>query len=462
MKEKQFLKKLGILLLSLITFACQELTDVPPGVSIDSGDISTFAGDTILFKSTVSDELGIQKISINCAEWGINKEIDLATQKPKVFNVDEQIYVPGDAGMNFNVSLKLEILSISGKVTEKIIPATYSPDTQLPVFINFSPEISVEYNTETNTGIGSFNFNISDNRGLVSATFAIPSLNYTKTINASGKSTILSDQITFNSVQKYPATLTVADLSGNTLLKNFDIIVMPVEPEDPISNYASMFCIIADENPDSYIVGYYKPMEKTADYIFSVKVYAEKDGAKIAFVPTRSITGDYFGVSPYVSTKLLNKRGYVQPITLPTKGYYTVSINIITKSYSLTPWTPAGTNTYANQVCMFANNDIAWGAWVASPVMTPDANNSFVVRGSIPITAASDVIVQWFCFATSNWSMSWRPDGDTPSAVTAWYGYAGNGKSLNITSAGAGDYPVMLDMAPTIGTDGLWVIIKKP
>lgn len=462
MKEKQFLKMLVILFLSIFSFACQETSDVPPGVSIDSGAISTFAGDTIHLKSTITDEVGIKKIAISCTEWDIAKVIDLASQTPRVFNLDELIVVPEDAGMNFDVSLKLEIQSVSGKTTEKILPVAYSPDILEPTFSNFSPEISVEYNTLTNIGDGSFNFNISDNRGLVSVTFAIPEINYTKTINTNSKSTIFSDQIAFTSVKKYPATLTVVDLSGNTLLKSFDIIVMPVEPEDAIDNYASMYCVIADENPDNYIVGYYKPMEKTADYQYKTIVYAEKDGAKIAFVPTRSITGDYFGVSPYVSTKLLNKRGYVQPITLPTKGYYSISMNIMSKSYSLTSWTPTGTNTYANQVCMFANNDISWGAWVPSPIMTPDATNNFVVRGVLPITGASGTIVQWFCFATSNWSMTWRPDADTPPAVTAWYGYAGNGKSLNITSAGAGDYPVTLDMAPTIGTEGMWVIIKKP
>ena len=222
-----------------------------------------------------------------------------------------------------------------------------------------------------------------------------------------------------------------------------------------------MYCIIAHENPNNYILGYYKPMTKDADYIYSVKFLATKDNSKIAFVPTQSITGDYFGISPYVSTKLFNSNGYVIPITLPTKGYYNISIDIQNKTYSITPWTPTGTNSYANSVRMYANNDISWGVWVASPAMTPDVDNQFVLRGVIPITGASGIEVKWFCFATNDWSMSWRPDSDSPNTVTSWFAFAGNGKSLNIISMGVGDYPVIFDMSPSAMWGGMWVTIKK-
>ncbi len=94
--------------------------------------------------------------------------------------------------------------------------------------------------------------------------------------------------------------------------------------------------------------------------------------------------------------------------------------------------------------------------------MTPDANNQFVVRGVIPITGVPNVVVQYFCFGTKDWSMIWRPDSDTPSGVTGWFATTGGGKSLNIISAGAGDYPVVFDMSSSAMWGGMWVTIKKP
>lgn len=462
MYKNHTVKHFCLLIFTILFIGCQETTDVPPGISIESGDIATFSGDTILLKSTVSDEVGIKKITLECTDWDIKKLIDLSGQNPRVFIINEQLFVPQNAGMNFSVNLNIIIESVSGKITEKTLPVAYLPDTNAPVWVNYTSDIAVDFDVEIKSGTANLVCNLFDNRGLVDATLEIPLLSYTKTVSITGKTYAFTDQIGFTSTGTFPATLKATDLTGNMLIRNFSIVVMPVELEDPISNYASMYCIIADDSPDNYIIGYYKPMAKTADYSYTVKVYAEKDHAKIAFVPARSITGDYFGSSPYVSSKLLNKNGYVQPINLPVKGYYTVSINILNKSYTVERWTPTGTNSYANQVCMFANNDIAWGAWVPSPVMTPETGNSFILKGVIPITGAAGTIVQWMCFATANWSMTWRPDGDTPDATSGWWASAGGGKSLNITSTGPGDYPVVFDMAPTIGTDGMWTIIKKP
>ena len=112
-------------------------------------------------------------------------------------------------------------------------------------------------------------------------------------------------------------------------------MVMFSEMENPIQDYPGMYVIDADENPDDYIDGYYRWMDRRGEYQYEGKFYAAKDNSKIFFTPERTIDGDLYGVSPYVSSKLMNNNGYVVPVTIAKAGYYGIWIDLQAHTFSV-------------------------------------------------------------------------------------------------------------------------------
>lgn len=438
----------------LLTTACQD-DDTAPGLSVESqAAIATFAGDEVHVLATVSDEDGISRIIVSCENWGVLKEYDLGWQSPRVFNVNYRFTVPASAGRDFNETLLIDVVNKHGMHNERQIPMTYLEDTTAPVWDNYAESLQVIF--DGSEGILNYTFLLSDDRSVASVKLEVDNEEYEEVFDA--KTVEFKPSHTFTAMGTYPATLTITDSSDNETAVNFSIVVMVEESEDPISDYAAMYVIPAEDAPENYIVGFYQPMPRTNPYEYWTYVYAPTDNHKIAFVPTQSVTGDYFGLSPYVSTKLMNKRGYVVPVNLPTKGYYSVWIDILNHQYSVsayTPTTPAELVGHESALCM-SGTGLSVGDWAMTPALAPNATHSMRLSGTLSVSAAADAAAS-ICFTTADWAHIWRPDFDSPSTVTGWW-YSAGGIMFNFTSAGAGDYPVVFDA----GISPVWVTIRKP
>lgn len=114
----------------------------------------------------------------------------------------------------------------------------------------------------------------------------------------------------------FPLTVTIADEAGNEQTYWQQLVVMLAEDEDPISDYPIMWMVNAAENASDYLDGYYMPLTRQGAYQYQGSFYADKDGYQLYIVPTKTMSADIFGCSPYVSSKLMNKAGYVVPVTI--------------------------------------------------------------------------------------------------------------------------------------------------
>ena len=74
----------------------------------------------------------------------------------------------------------------------------------------------------------------------------------------SGRSGSLSKDIEFSAPGSYAVTITIEDASGNKTVVQSEVVVMLVEEEDPIQDYAQMYVVNANENADDYLNGYYR------------------------------------------------------------------------------------------------------------------------------------------------------------------------------------------------------------
>ena len=304
-----------------------------PGLYVASEEIETFPGDTVLVSGTASNYAGLASITLSCEGWGIHKVYDLNGQNPKVFNYDYRLVVPKTAA--FEENLLITICDVNGWETKKNVLLTYIADMESPVMQTQLPSrIAVDFNTATNKGSWNLNLKFTDDRDLKSVRMQIPDMQIDETVAVSGRSGELKRTIDFTTGE-FPVTLTVTDAGGNETIVNTTVVVMLAEEEDPIQDYPVMWVVNASEKAEDYLDGYYAPMIHKGEYQYEGKFYADKEDFQVFFTSGKTMNGDLFGVSPYVNSKLMNKNGYVVPVTIAEPGYYGVWIDLQAHTYSV-------------------------------------------------------------------------------------------------------------------------------
>ncbi|WOG33013.1 hypothetical protein [Segatella copri] len=427
------------LLASVLAFsACsEEGEDMRPGLWNDGDVIETFPGDTVLVKGQVSNYVGMSSVSISCDAWNINKVYDLSKQKPKVFNYNYQLIVPADA--EFDQELYICVSDKNGSENKRTVVLKYLPDTEAPtVAENMAGDVSVDFDTNTNKADWDLNLAVSDDRALKNYVIDVPDLNIHEEGELKGRTATISKHIEIAQVGSFPMTLTIEDECGNKMERSANLISMLAESEDAVADYPQMYMYNAEENASDYVYGYYRYMDRTDAYQYSCKIYAEKDGAKFYFVPTESQTGDKFGTSPYISSKLMNKNGYVVPVVVEKKGYYYVWLDLQNHRYSLTPYEVENT-IWKGDLVVTGEGFSSMGDWSFSSAMKPAGSD---YRKSIELGINSNSSSYSYCVTdgTAAWSQVWRmSDGKWWWLDNAGYGGSvatfkpGNAKKVLVT-----------------------------
>ncbi len=397
----------SIVLASALAFsACsEEGEDLRPGLWNDGDVIETFPGDTVFVKGQVSNYIGMSSVSISCHAWNINKVYDLSGQKPKVFNYNYQLIVPKDA--EFDQELHICVSDKNGSENKRTVVLKYLPDTTAPSLAeDITGDISVDYDTEAGKADWNLNLTMNDDRALKSYVIDVPDLGIHEEGELSGRTATISKHIEIAQIGSFPMTLTIEDEGGNKLERSCNVICMLAESEDAIADYPQMYMYNAEEDASDYIYGYYRYMDRTDAYQYSCKIYAEKDGAKFYFVPTESQTGDKFGTSPYVNSKLMNKNGYVVPVVVEKKGYYYVWLDLQNHKYVLTPYEVESTLWKGNLV-VTGEGFSDMGDWSFSSTMSAAGSD---YRKSIELGINRSSTSYSYCVTDGSaaWSQVWR------------------------------------------------------
>lgn len=442
------MKRIYILfsLMALLFASCSDDANHVPGLWTDGDIIETFPGDTVHIQGQVSNYIGINSITLDCEDWGISKVYDLSAHKPKVFNYNYALVVPEDA--TFDSQLKVMVSDKEGSENKRTITLKYKADTEAPKLAEDMPaQTSVEFDTTTGKAEWTLNLTATDDRALKQAVIDIPLLGISETIVLKGRTALLDKAVEITQAGSYPMTLSLEDNGGNSQTYATELVVMPREEENPIGDYAQMYVFNADENVADYVYGYYRYMDRGDAYQYSCKFYAPKDGTHILFSPTQSQTADLFGVSPYVSSKLMNNNGYVVPVTVEKAGYYWLWIDIQNHRYSLTPYEvePA---IYTGDLCVTGAGFATMGDWTFSPAMKTVGS----YRKQTNLTLASGINECQICFTDGSWSKVWRC-GDNKWWWLDDAGYGGTVGTFNPNGA--------TNVTVTFDTAELWCTVKK-
>ena len=241
-----------------------EYDDVAPGNYVETERIETFPGDTVSVVGTASNGSPISSVSLVCEAWGINQVYDRTAYKDNVFNYEYRLIVPQNA--TFNQTLTVAVECDNGKATIREIPVTFLPDTSAPtVTPAFNAQIGLDFDTEEQKAVWNVAFTAMDDRRLKSANISIPALSYDETMELSDRSASVKKEIVFTIAGSYPCVITIEDESGNKSVNNIEVMVMLSETEKPIQDYPGMYIADANENPDDYIDGYFRWMDRKGE-----------------------------------------------------------------------------------------------------------------------------------------------------------------------------------------------------
>jgi hypothetical protein len=411
---KKHLKKMipGFLFVTGIAFLWTGCTDneganILPGLSVEPSEIQTWQEGTVRIEGTASNYVGLKSIRFSCVDWGIEERIDLSFENPTVFNYVYSFVVPADAGISFQKELLVEVVDVNNKSTQKRIPITYLQDTQSPVFTQTLPLlIPVD---ATGTGEIKYNFRVEvqDDRQVHAIRVYIPDISVSDEVIIKKPEGSYEKELIFPQTGIYPLTVYIIDSSGNETAYSGQFVVMMEENEDAVQDYSQMYLIFPDNSPENYLAGYYQFMERKEACQYSTKFYAPEDNTQIAFVPTESIDGDYYGVSPLVNTKLINKNGYAIPVNIPEKGYYWIDINIQEKNFSIYNYEIPET-AYTGPLTITGTG---WehADWSFSSLMTlVDKSNPYRRELSLNVVNPDQVEL---AFTTNSWDKQWKGDG---------------------------------------------------
>ena len=440
---------MALVALSFFASCAREGSDVAPGLWVKNSSVKTFPSDTVLVTGTASNYVGISSVAFVCEEWGLEKVYDLSATTPEVFNFDHQLVVPEDATFEAPV-LNIVVTDVNGLKTSKDVTINFLADTVLPAAEPvFAEQISVEYDLEAGNGIWKINVELYDRRGLAELILQIPGIELSETIPLTGEKMKYTKDIIFDKAGNYEVSFKVADKADNVLAMNTEVVVMPREDEDPVETWSTMFLFNANESADDYVDGYYKYMDQVygtdgnvLPYEYQCVFYAPTDDTKLFFAPTQSSSADLLGVSPYVSSKLMNKNGYVLPVKVPGKGYWGVWIDIKNHAYEFWEVNPAEAELKCTEDVWVSGTGFAsfadWGS-LAEP-MTLDG---YVYSQNLEVNAGT---IQYY-FYTANWARVFRASKDR-----FWWFESASGDCATVITDYSGPVTVSFDTVLPYGT----------
>lgn len=248
----------------------------------------------------------------------------------------------------------------------------------------------------------------------------------------------------------FPQTLTITATCKNGLstVRRIPITYLPdtTEPEaedidedeDPVADYDGMYWSLAEENPDDYIDGFWHYMDRKDAFQYEGKLYAAATNTKLYITPRRSLETDVFGESPLVKGKLLNKRGYVKPITIAAPGYYGIYVDLKAHTFSLWPLDISATPY--NGPLRMSGTGFAFGEWgLPDEDMTQTADYRYTWTTTLLGDYSGDY--QYY-FYSPDWAHVFRADNEGK-----WWFESASGSCIIFRPQYEGEVTVNFDTA---------------
>lgn len=322
-----------------------------PVVKLTSDHIRTLTGYEFKIAGKVSDKDGIRSIQLKCADLNLDKTIDLLSI------YDEPLY---EYGLNYSFTIpektsgesfivKVIVTDLGGRLVENEVSITMDGDYTKPVITPSTGLLSTEINIVLSEGTSrTFKFKASDkeanDKGLGRLELSIPELNILESIDIEEEGVTeqeLTCTVTFPSDKTgtYPMVIRAIDWLGNVAEKEYTVLVSKVK------DYTNLYLVDFEGTTNTLLTvndvwGIPMPIERIANFSYKARYYSSQPNTPIRFITSKTSFNICFGDDKNNPGKLTGVSEDVQPIILPEKGYYEITLNTEESEYSIKKYTP--------------------------------------------------------------------------------------------------------------------------
>lgn len=355
MNLKNILRQISVFLMAGVLFSCvkaEEKVDVAnPMVEIISQEMEGLPGEGLNLTAKVTDDLGIQYILVESADWEFSKRIDFSTQNYITeYYLTESIIIPAEAERGTSGEVVVKVFDFTDKVGEQSIsisvaaePARLSiiQDMGFNIVLTGQDAKVTDNNVEFVDVEGGAKLPVkmtvsSNNTKVKSLTVVSPDFGLNETIDLTaisideGRKAVIEREfvLAVKDGEKHGVKFTLADEEGNEAVYNPTVSVKSTFEK---VNGKQLALFVQEKNMDMSKVLYGLPMllERKVEVAskFSSCYYAEAN-TEVYFVTSRNTKEQLkYGISN--DGKYFIKSDNPKPIVLKDAGYYSFDINLL-------------------------------------------------------------------------------------------------------------------------------------
>lgn len=373
--KQNYLLFVSIMLLLLVGCKDDNESSYPdsaaPEIVVKRNELYSLPNRKFVIKADLKDDLGLKCLQISIPEFYLDKEITFPTNELVTeYELAYEFLAPADTKGTDTFKVNLLLTDVSGNSVAKELTLHLDGDFNAPNLSNVKPtDGSVIFQSEDMQL--DISFNVTDVTGIDSVIVTVDDLKINEKIKVGGQK-----EYTFEKTFAIPSDL-----------RSYEIIITTVDNfVEPNKKSQSIKFSVADGLTEMYLADvpvstdltediFGVPMyyHKKKDGIFTFKYYADRDNKEIYFLGQETSFEPHCFGSPEEG-KLENSTS-AQPVILPQKGCYEISVDVSTMSYTATQYTPTST-VYDPARITICGNGMALGDW--------DPNNTDLLLSANP------------------------------------------------------------------------------
>lgn len=410
--KRNYLFTTWVLLLLLLVGCKDDETSYPsssaPEIRVERNELYSVPNRKFVIKAELKDDLGLRDLKISIPEFYLDKKITFPTDELLTeYQLAYEFLAPADTKKTDQYKVLLTLTDVSGNSVSKELALYLDGDFDAPKISNLRPsDGSVILRSEdTKVDIA---FDVTDVTGIDSVIVEVADLNICEKIEIGGQK-----QYSYSKTYSIPSDARSYELIITTL----DNFVEPNRKAQKVSfsvaaELKSMY--LADVSKDTDltedIFGVPMRYHSKKDGIFNFKYYADTDNKEIYFLGQESSFFPHCFGSVAEAGKLENSPS-AEPVILPKKGYYEISVNTSNMTYTAIPYTPTSKIWNSSNITICGNGieQAGWDPNNTDLLLSSNPDNPYQLERSLKLTGEGITIT----ITSPNWGDPfWRLDAD--------------------------------------------------
>ena len=377
-----------------------------PAIALATNEIYGGPNRKFEIKASLNDDLGLRSVNIKIPELQLDKVIVFSTD-PVVKNYDLSYFflIPENKIVTDKFQVELLLTDLSGNVVTKKINLRLDGDFDAPNLTKIKPINGSVIFKAASTKLA-ISFTAEDISGINQVTVSCAALGINDVMVAGGVK-LFQYSKTFSipsDLKTYEILITAKD---NFLTPNESTTKINFSVSEGLTEmYLADVPLSSNLSKDAF--GTPMRFHSKVGNVFTFRYYADSDNKKIFFLGQEvSFEPHCFGLSASGS---LENNITTNPIVLPTKGYYRITLNPIDLVYTVTPYTPTTPLTNLSTTPIFVHGAGFDGeGWTGQPnalPLTADPSNPYRLTREL-VVKGTDLQMT---IAGVSWSPFWRLD----------------------------------------------------